>query len=155
MRAEGLNLGAAPLIIPLGSSINLQTRIPQSSSLSGAQWRSTVFSCLKTRYFIYKLIRPLGGCDLRAWILKLVLLSYLLAPAFTFKSEFLNPQAWIEHSGIQLTWASYKQFISYTNERGHWGDESWGLESWSRTSDHTSWLQHSTSNQNSSILKPN
>eukprot|EP00961_Rhodomonas_salina_P027959 377949-Rhodomonas_salina.1 len=61
MRAEGLNLGVAPLIIPLGSSIQHQTRIPQSSSLTRAQWHSTDLSCLQTTYFIYKRKRPLGG----------------------------------------------------------------------------------------------
>ena len=108
MRAEGLNLGVAPLIIPLGSSIQHQyTRIPQSSSLTRAQWGiPLMLSCLQTTYFIYKRKRPLGGWELRDSILEPHLWSYLLAPAFSFKPEFLNPQACLEHSGIPLVLAA-------------------------------------------------
>ena len=146
MRSQGLNLEEAGLIvIPPGSSIHLQIRIPQSSSLklehSGIQLTWASYNPI---HFIYKWKRPLGGWELRAWILEPHLWSYLLAPAFNLQtripqSSSLSGAQWHStvFSCLKTTYFIYKR-------KGHWGDESWGIESWSHTSDHTSWLQHSS-----------
>ena len=95
---------------------------------------------------------PLGEWELRAWILEPHLWSYLLNPAFPFKPEFLSSSLteaqW--HSPDLSCLTTFHFIYKLIMPLGEWELLNLGA----RTSDHTFWLQHFPSNQNSLILKP-